>query len=276
MRIRTPNGGEVPFHVVAEADLGRGYASIRRIDRQRAVNVTADVDSKKGNAAEVLADLRTDVLPAILADYPGVSYSFEGAEREQAETMSGLLRGFAYALLAIFALMAIPFRSYIQPLIVMSVIPFGFVGAIWGHLIMRMDLTIISMFGFVALAGVVVNDSIVLVHYVNRRRSEGIPVGQAVRDAGVARFRAILLTSITTFAGLTPLLMERSVQAKFMVPMAVSLGFGVVFATFITLMIVPVAYLILEDVKRLATRLFGSRVEGPEPVEVATSVSGRK
>lgn len=276
MRIRTPNGGEVPFHVVAEADLGRGYASIRRIDRQRAINVTADVDVKKGNAADVIADLKASVLPAILADYPGVSHSFEGAEREQAETMSGLLRGFAYALLAIFALMAIPFRSYIQPFIVMSVIPFGFVGAVWGHLIMRIDLTIISMFGLVALAGVVVNDSIVLVHYVNRLRGEGVPVGQAVRDAGRARFRAILLTSVTTFAGLTPLLLERSVQAKFMVPMAVSLGFGVVFATFITLMIVPVAYLILEDIKRLATRVFGRRVEGPEPVEAATSAGGRR
>ncbi|MCK5618314.1 MAG: efflux RND transporter permease subunit, partial [Candidatus Krumholzibacteria bacterium] len=267
MRIRTSGGGEVPFHVVAETEIGRGYASIRRIDRQRAINVTADVDVKQGNAAEVLADLKAEVLPLILADYPGVSYTFEGEQREQAETMGGLIRGFGYALLAIFALMAIPFRSYIQPLIVMSVIPFGIVGAIWGHLIMRMDLTILSMFGVVALAGVVVNDSIVLVHYINRRRAAGVPVEQAVRDAGVARFRAILLTSVTTFAGLSPLLFARSVQAKFMVPMAVSLGFGVIFATFITLMIVPVSYLILEDVKRLAARVFGRRIEGPEPME---------
>jgi multidrug efflux pump subunit AcrB len=277
MRIRTPGGGEVPFHLVAEAEFGRGYASIRRIDRQRSINVTADVDVKQGNAAEVLADLKAEVLPAIFADYPGVSYTFEGEQREQAETMGGLIRGFGYALLAIFALMAIPFRSYIQPLIVMSVIPFGIVGAVWGHLIMRMDLTILSMFGVVALAGVVVNDSIVLVHYINRRRAAGVPVGQAVRDAGVARFRAILLTSVTTFAGLSPLLIARSVQAKFMVPMAVSLGFGVLFATFITLMIVPVSYLILEDVKRLATRVFGKRVEGPEPIEtpaVPTASSG--
>jgi len=273
MRIRTPNGDEVPFSVVAEADLGRGYATIRRIDRQRTISVTADVDTKRGNAAEVLADLGTNVLPGILGDYPGVSYTFEGEQREQAETMGGLIRGFGFALLAIFALMAIPFRSYIQPLIVMSVIPFGIVGAIWGHVIMRLDLTILSMFGVVALAGVVVNDSIVLVHYINSRRAEGMPLGEAVRVAGVARFRAILLTSVTTFAGLSPLLLERSVQAKFMVPMAVSLGFGVVFATFITLMIVPVSYLILEDVKGLAVRVFGPRVEGPdpEPVEVAAS-----
>jgi multidrug efflux pump subunit AcrB len=271
MRIRTPNGGEVPFSVVAEAELGRGYASIRRIDRQRTINVTADVDAKRGNAAEVLADLGANVMPAILADYPGVSYTFEGEQREQAETMAGLRRGFLFALLAIYALMAIPFKSYIQPLIVMSVIPFGIVGAIWGHLIMGMDLTILSMFGVVALAGVVVNDSIVLVHYVNARRAEGMPLEQAVRAAGVARFRAILLTSLTTFAGLTPLLLERSVQAKFMVPMAVSLGFGVVFATFITLMIVPVSYMIQEDIKKLAARVFGKRVEGPEPVEAVTT-----
>jgi multidrug efflux pump subunit AcrB len=202
-----------------------------------------------------------------------VTYTFEGEQREQAETMSGLLRGFGYALLLIYALMAIPFKSYIQPLIVMCVIPFGIVGAIWGHIIMRLDLTILSMFGVVALAGVVVNDSIVLVHYINARRAEGMPVNKAVRRAGVARFRAILLTSVTTFAGLTPLLLERSVQAKFMVPMAVSLGFGVVFATFITLMIVPVSYMILEDLKALAIRLFGRRVEGPdaEPVDAVAS-----
>ncbi len=271
MRIRTPDGGQVPFSVVAEASPGRGYASIRRIDRQRTVNVTADVDSKRGNAAEVLADLRERVLPRILADYPGVSFTFEGEQREQAETMGGLKRGFGFALLAIFALMAIPFKSYIQPLIVMSVIPFGIVGAVWGHVIMRLDLTILSMFGVVALAGVVVNDSIVLVHYINARRGEGMPMDKAVRVAGVARFRAILLTSVTTFAGLSPLLLERSVQAKFMVPMAVSLAFGVVFATFITLMIVPVSYMILEDIKSLAARVFGRRVEGPEPVEVTNS-----
>jgi multidrug efflux pump subunit AcrB len=271
MRIRTPGGGEVPFQLVAEAETGRGYASIRRVDRRRAINVTADIDNEQGNAAEVLADLKANALPAILADYPGVSYTFEGEQREQAETMGGLIRGFGYALLLIFALMAIPFKSYIQPIIVMGVIPFGIVGAIWGHIIMRLDLTILSMFGVVALAGVVVNDSIVLVHYINARRAEGVPIDEAVHNAGVARFRAILLTSVTTFAGLTPLLLERSVQAKFMVPMAVSLGFGVIFSTFITLMIVPVSYLILEDIKALAVRVFGRRVEGPEPVQTTTS-----
>jgi multidrug efflux pump subunit AcrB len=259
MRIRTATGGEVPFSTVAEAHPGRGYAAIRRVDRQRAINVTADVDPTKGNSGEVIADLEASVLPAILADYPGVSYSFEGQQREQAETMQDLGRLFSLALILIFALMAMAFRSYIQPLIVMCVIPFGFVGAVWGHLIMGLDMTILSLFGLVALTGVVVNDSIVLVHHVNRRRREGMGLEDAVRDAGTARFRPILLTSATTFGGLSPLLLEKSMQAKFLVPMAVSLAFGVVFATFITLMIVPTAYVILEDLKALGRRLIGRR-----------------
>jgi multidrug efflux pump subunit AcrB len=265
MRIRTPAGGEVPFSVVAEADIGRGYATIQRVDRRRAINVTANLDEKKTTAGEVLASLRADMIPTIIPDYPGMSYSFEGEQREQAETMSGLVRGFMFALIGIYALMAIPFRSYTQPLIVMCVIPFGFVGAVWGHLLMGRNLTILSMFGLVALTGVVVNDSIVLVHYVNRRRLEGLPATEAVIEAGQARFRAILLTSLTTFAGLSPLLLERSMQARFLVPMAISLGFGVVFATFITLMIVPAVYMILEDIKTAVSNLLGLK---PRPVAI--------
>jgi multidrug efflux pump subunit AcrB len=265
MRVRTANGGEVPFSVVAEAEEGRGFSSIRRVDRQRAINVTADVDETEGNATDVLTDLRDTELPAILADYPGVSYTFEGEQREQADTMAGLVRGFLFALIAIYALMAIPFRSYIQPLIVMSIIPFGMVGAVWGHVIMGQNLTILSMFGLVALTGVVVNDSIVLVHYVNRRRAEHGDLIRAVYEAGLARFRPIILTSLTTFAGLTPLLLEKSVQAKFLIPMAISLGFGVIFSTVITLIIVPCVYVILEDVKRLAMRILGRQHAEPAP-----------
>ncbi|MFH1755323.1 MAG: efflux RND transporter permease subunit, partial [Candidatus Latescibacterota bacterium] len=268
MRIRTVNGGEVPFPLVAEAELGRGYSSIQRVDRQRAINVTADVDLTKANAGEILAEFESKFIPEILADYPGVSYSLEGEQREQTETMSGLIRGFMFALIVIYALMAIPFKSYIQPLIVMCVIPFGFVGAVWGHMIMRLDLSILSMFGLVALTGVVVNDSIVLVHFVNNSRKAGMPVLEAVQKAGTERFRAILLTSLTTFAGLSPLYLERSVQAKFLVPMAVSLGFGVMFSTFITLMIVPTAYLILEDIKSIAFRILRIR----PPVDVQSAV----
>lgn len=274
MRIRTTAGGEVPFSSVAEATWGRGFSTIRRVDRQRTINVTADVDQTMGNAGEVLSDLKRITLPAILNDYPGVSFSFEGEQREQADTMAGLIRGFLFALLVIYALMAIPFRSYIQPLIVMSIIPFGLVGAIWGHVIMGLNLTILSMFGLVALTGVVVNDSIVLVHYVNQRRVETGDLLQGVHEAGIVRFRPIILTSLTTFAGLTPLLLERSVQAKFLVPMAVSLGFGVMFSTVITLVIVPSVYVITEDIKRVALRVIGRHPEKATPKPASVPIGG--
>ncbi len=268
MRIRTPIGGEVPFTTVADADFGRGYSTIRRVDRQRAINVTADVDANIGNAGEILSLLAAHDLPEILTEFPGVSYTFEGQQREQRETMGGLMRGFLMALLLIYGLMAIPFRSYTQPLLVMTAIPFGFVGAVWGHMIMGLNLTILSMFGLVALTGVVVNDSIVLVHYINRRRRGGATVEAAVREAGVARFRPILLTSLTTFAGLTPLLLEKSMQARFLVPMAVSLAFGVMFSTFVSLVFVPAGYLALEDFKASIIRLFG---RGPSRRDGATT-----
>jgi multidrug efflux pump subunit AcrB len=169
--------------------------------------------------------------------------------------MGGLLRGFAIALVAIFGLLAVPLRSYLQPLLIMGAIPFGFVGATWGHIMLGMDLTILSMFGFVALTGVVINDSLVMVDFINRKRAESGRVIAAVRAAGQARFRPILLTSLTTFAGLSPLMLERSMQARFLIPMAVSLAFGVLFATFITLVLVPSSYVILDDLMSLSGRL---------------------
>lgn len=269
MRIRTPGGAEVPFSSVAVAEPGRGYSTIRRADRRRTINVTADVDeSQTGVTAKgIQTSLDERVLPALLGKYPGVSYSFEGERREQTETMQGVFRGIVLiALPLIYLLMAIPFKSYVQPLIVMSAIPFGLVGAVWGHIIMGMELSIMSMFGLVALTGVVVNDSLVLVDFINRNRRAGTPLERAVRDAGVVRFRPILLTSLTTFAGVTPLLLERSVQARFLIPMAISLGFGVMFATFITLAIVPAAYIILEDIKHLGRKIYGIPEASPEKV----------
>lgn len=257
MRIRTPDGGEVPFSAVAVADLGRGFATIRRVDRRRAISVTAEVDTTKANANDILTDLQATELPAIRAESSGILYSFEGQGREQRETMSGLVRGFVIALLVIYTLVAVPFRSYVQPLIIMSAVPFGLVGAVWGHMIMGLNLTILSMFGIVALAGVVVNDNLVLVDFINRRRAAGATLGEAVRQAGAARFRAILLTSLTTFAGLTPLLLEKSVQARFLIPMAVSLAFGVLFATLISLLLVPCSYTILDDIRSVTRRGFG-------------------
>jgi multidrug efflux pump subunit AcrB len=265
LRIRTPDGSEVPFATAARVHSARGPSAIKRTDRRRVVNVTADVDITEGNANEVIADLESNVLPALLSDYPGIRYSLAGEQEEQRETLTGLLRGFLFALLVIYALLAIPFRSYFQPLIVMSAIPFGLIGAIWGHVAMGLDLAILSFFGIVALTGVVVNDSLVLVDFINRAyRDQGLPLAKAIRIAGGSRFRPILLTSLTTFAGLTPLLLEKSMQAQFLIPMAVSLAFGVLFATFIILLLVPCLYAIQQDIKALFLRLLG-RDEVPEP-----------
>ena len=269
MRIRTPDGGEIPFGQVAAVEPGRGFASIKRVDRNRAVNVTAALDNNVTSGGVVMADLEGRVLPELLARYPGIFYVFEGVQAEQQDAIGGLQVGFGVALLVIFALLAIPLKSYVQPLIIMSAIPFGLVGAVWGHIVMGLDVTLMSMFGLVALSGVVVNDSLVMVTFINRKREQHADLATAVREAGVARFRAILLTSLTTFFGLVPLMLERSFEAAFLVPMAVSLAFGVIFATFITLVLVPTAYLILDDVGRGVRKLFG-RDEEPEAGEPVT------
>jgi multidrug efflux pump subunit AcrB len=252
MRIRLPDGAEVPFTTVAAVEEGRGYSVINRTDRRRVVTVTADVEESVANANEISADLRSVVLPTLVADFPGLSFDFEGEQREQRESLDSMKLSFVVALLAIFALLAIPFRSYIQPLIIMSAIPFGLVGAVLGHVVMGLDLTMLSMFGMVALSGVVVNDSLILIDLVNRLRAGGAPVDQAIRDAGERRFRPIILTTATTFLGLAPMIFETSMQARFLVPMAVSLGFGIVFATAITLILGPVLYRFVEDLRALA------------------------
>ncbi len=254
LRIRTPEGGEVPFYTVARAERGRGYASIKRRDRMRVINVTGDVNTNQANANEILADLGKTFLPALLARYPGLSYGLEGEQREQRKTLTALVTNYLFALILIYVLLAVPLRSYLQPLIIMAVIPFGLVGAVAGHALLGMSLSMMSVFGVVALSGVVVNASLVLVHHVNQRRNDGLALEEAVREAGVARFRPVVLTSLTTFAGLAPLLMEGSLSAQFLKPMATSLGFGVLFAAVISLFLVPSAYLILEDLKRAIRR----------------------
>ena len=254
MMIRTPAGDEIPFLEVAEITVGTSPSVIIRIDRQRTLNITADLNKETGNLGILKQDL-TDYLDQLMQLYPDVSYSLEGEAKEQDESFSSLKLGLVFVLFAIYALLAIPFRSYTQPLIVMSVIPFGAIGAILGHIIMGNPLTLMSVLGMLALTGVVVNDSLVLVDYINKQRAEGVPLTEAVNNAGVARFRAVMLTSITTFVGLMPLLLETSIQAQFLIPMAISLGFGIIFATVITLFIVPINYLLLEDCGRLLTWL---------------------
>ena len=257
MRLRTADGGEVPFSLVAVMEPGRGFASIKRVDRLRAINVTAAVDAAVTSAQAVVADLETRIMPEVLTAFPGVSYSFEGAQAEQRDAVGGLQKGFGLALLIVFALLAIPLRSYVQPLIIMAAIPFGLVGAVWGHILLGLDVTMMSMFGLVALTGVVVNDSLLLVVFINRKLERHGDLNSAIREAGAARFRPILLTSLTTFVGLVPLMAEPSFGAQFLVPMAVSLAFGVLFATFITLILVPTAYLIMNDMTRGARMLLG-------------------
>jgi multidrug efflux pump subunit AcrB len=247
MRIRTPEGDAIALSVVAAVEMGEGPASIRRADGARVVNVQADVDASVTSAGAVIADLRANVLPDLLEAHPGVRYSLEGEQREQRESLSGLGRGSLFAIIGIFTLLAIPLRSYAQPLLVMSTIPLGAVGAVAGHALLDLPLSFPSVIGIVALSGVVVNDSLVLVDWANRGAQAGLAARDAALEAGLSRFRPVLLTSITTCLGLMPLLLEQSVQAQFLIPMAVSIAAGVLMATAVSLLIVPAAYVVLDD-----------------------------
>ena len=249
IRIRLPDGTQIPFKTVAEVQYGRGYSTIRRIDRRRVVSVSADVDEAVANSKEINSELGKSVLPNLMREFPGLQYRFAGEQREMQESLSSLIPNFGIAMMAIFALLAVQFRSYSQPIIVMSAIPFGIVGATFGHLIMGYNLGLLSFFGIVALSGVVVNDSLIMIDLINRERSSGVKLKQVLRDCATRRFRPIMLTTLTTFCGLLPMITEKSLQARFLVPMAISLAFGVMFATCITLILVPSLYMILEDVK---------------------------
>ncbi len=251
--IRSQDGAEIPLSEVADITLGQGTPKISRVDRQRVIDITADVDKGKVNVPKVVADLKA-WLPEILAQHPNIGYDMEGEQKEQRESMGSLMMGLGFALLAIYVLLAIPLQSYAQPLVVMSVIPFSIIGALGGHALMGMDLSISSMFGLLALFGVAVNDALVMVDRINRKLQEGLAVADAVREAGVTRFRPILLTSLTTFAGMTPLILDKTTQAQFLIPMAVTLGFGILFATFLALYLVPALYLVKEDVGRVFHR----------------------
>lgn len=252
MRIRTADGTEVPFSSVARATLQRGYTTISRIDGQRVVRVTGNVDRSIVAPETVLNTLIETHLPEILARHPGIQFNLGGEAEEANESMGALLSAALLALLVIYALLAIPLQSYLQPLVIMSVIPFGAVGAVVGHLVMGVDLVFFSMLGIVALSGVVVNSSLVLVDYINRQRKTGEDLDYVVSHAGTVRFRPIVLTSITTFVGLAPMMLDTTIATSIFVPMSISLGFGVLFGTVITLFLVPCLYMILEDFLRLA------------------------
>lgn len=260
--IRTPDGVMVPLHALVELNPDRAYASITRKDGRRTVNVTANVTPRK-DAQRVKQTIETDVLPGLLADYPGLTYSFEGRQAVLADSMKALGQGYLLILLVIYVLLAIPTGSYLQPLIVMLAIPFGILGAIVGHMVMGYSMSIISMMGIIAVSGVVVNDSLVMVDYANSRIKEGMSPLAAICSTGARRFRPIMLTTVTTFVGLAPMIFETSRQARFMIPMAISLGFGVLFATAISLLLVPCLFMVIEDIRAL----FGenSKPEKQEP-----------
>ena len=251
MRIRTSEGIEVPFRSVASASLTRGYTTIRRVDGRRVVTVTADVNRTISTPETIIATVMGGELEDILSRHPGVSFSLAGEAEERSESMGALISTAMMALLVIYALLAIPLKSYLQPLVIMSVIPFGIVGAVVGHAIMGMDLVFFSLLGIVALSGVVVNSSLVLVDCINKQRERDETLAWAVSYAGSMRFRPIFLTSITTFVGLVPIMLDNSIATAIFTPMAVSLGFGVLIGTLITLFLVPCLYVVLDDCKQL-------------------------
>ncbi len=267
MRIRTADGQAVPFGAVAEITLGSSPASIRRYDRERSISISARVDKELAEPGRIANELQTQILPNILEHYPSVRYRVAGQTRETQELQSDLVAGFLFALFLIYALLAIPLKSYLQPLLIMSVIPFGIIGAILGHWLMGIPISLLSLFGIIALAGVVVNDSLILVDFVNHHRRTGESRLDAAIKAARARFRPIILTSATTFLGLAPIVFfETSLQAQIVIPMATSLAFGIVFATIITLALIPALYLIGDDFARFVRRHF-SRSEHQDPTD---------
>ena len=248
MLIRTPAGRHVPLSHVAELTPGKGPQQIRRIDRYRTVNITAEVEKSSTNMTALYADLQ-DYMDGLVAQYPGVYFTMEGEAREQQESFGSLYGSVVMVLFAIYAMLALPLKSYVKPLIVMSVIPFAIIGAVIGHGIMGYTLSMMSVLGVLALTGVVVNDSLVLVDAVNKQRRSGLDFVTSVLNAGVIRFRPIILTSLTTFFGLMPLLLEKSTTSQFLIPMGISLGFGILFATAITLVLVPINLMIAYDMR---------------------------
>jgi multidrug efflux pump subunit AcrB len=256
--VRTPAGGYVPLARVARLDSGHAYTTITRRDGRRTVSVKANVEPIK-SLPQVTQTLDNDVLPALLEKYPGLSTEYQGRQADARESMQALMQSFIVVLVVLYAALALPLQSYAQPAVVMVAIPFGIIGAFLGHLIMGYGLSIVSMMGILALTGVVVNDTLILIDYANHKRHEGANAGEAIVAAGMRRFRPILLTTITTFGGLAPMIFETSIQARFLIPMAISLGYGILFATFISLALIPALYLILEDLDTLVRRRFPTK-----------------
>lgn len=253
--IRTPAGTEIPLHQAAIIKRGYSYTTIRRINGSRALSVTAEVDTAVNNGDRIMSELTSEFKPQLMKQYSGLQFTFGSGAMDERDSMSSLGWGMLIAVIAMYALLAIAFKSYLQPIVVLMAIPFGIVGAIYGHLLLGFNLSMMSLMGIVALSGVVINDSLILIDAINRLREKGTPILDAVVQGAAVRFRPILLTSLTTFFGLFPMVLETSVQARFLIPMAISLAFGVLFATFITLILIPTAYVILDDFLTRARRM---------------------
>ena len=256
MHIRAPSGEAIAIGDVADVSLGVGIAAIQRLDRQRTVTVTAEIEVDKIQSGDIEADIQKNFVPQLLEKYPSVEFRLSGGSEEKNEYYTKMAIGGVAALFLIYTLLAVPLRSYIQPIVIMSVIPFGFIGAVIGHMIFDVSVNILSVFGIIALSGVVVNDSLILVEFANRERAKGLSFEDAILNAGKKRFRAILLTTLTTFVGLLPLLFETSMQAQFVIPMAISLSFGILFASVITLVLIPCLYLVVETNHQFVSRIF--------------------
>jgi len=251
LRIKNSLGHEVPLQSIASVTIVEGQVELTRLNKKRTLTVSADLDTSRANAEEVMAELKSEFLPALLKEYPDLSYTAEGQAKESRESLNSLKVGFPLAVIGIFMIIATVFRSYIQPLIIMVTIPFGQVGAVLGHMLFSEPISMMSMFGMVALTGIVVNDAIVLIEAANTRLGQGMSLHKALCEAGKRRFRAIFLTTITTFIGLTPIIFEKSLQAKFLIPMAISIAFGVAFATLVTLILVPCVMMVISDARRV-------------------------
>ncbi len=271
VRLRTQSGQEVPLYTVADVTVDNGYTTIRREDGRRLIRVTADIFGESVNANDVLDQIKTEYLDGVPQKYPGVTATLDGEQAENQESLASLKIGFPLALLGIYLIIATVFRSYIQPLIIMITVPFGIIGAVFGHMIMGYDISIMSMFGMVALTGVVVNDAIVSIEAINDRLAKGSTLFEAVANGGVRRFRAIFLTSATTIGGLLPLVLERSFQAQFLIPMGLTIAAGVAFATILTLVLIPCLFMIMNDARRIISFAITGTMPTPEEVEPAVS-----
>jgi multidrug efflux pump subunit AcrB len=268
MRIRS-GGGEYPLRELADFSIKRGVMAVNHIDAQRVVKVEADITDPKESVPDILADVRADILPEIKARFPDIRFMFEGQSRENEKTMRAIGRVVPPILILMFLIIVITFRSFSQAIVVFLLIPFSIIGVLWGHLIQGYIVSMLSWFGVIALAGIVVNDSLVLVNTMNRKLKEGQPFYEAIYETGISRFRPVLLTSLTTIAGLGPLIFERSHQAQFLAPMAISVAYGLLFGTLLTLVMLPSLLVVLNRTRRTGFRLLKGRSFTSEDVEPA-------